>query len=226
MSYSDLVLRKIITRPVKCVPHKSYGIILYNLETQKWLMIQRKHTVEFLCIIKGRYPLSCIPEKLGRLTNRELNCIRDIINGGRDRYMKIILETYHKVKNIESTWTHFSYSISLISKCILMIENSNRELPYLWAKGNRNYNSDETDFGCAMRELEEESGITKLPDDMLVIDRITQYDNEKSQTFTTDCWICVIQAEIAIHMMETQYDDGMVILQLYRDKFGDSSVCG
>ena len=140
--------------------------VLNNLE---FCLIQRKHTVNYVQFIRGLYD-ECEIDKLiilfSRLTNEEYNKIK---NNTFDELWKDIWggnnnsqDDYNNSKN-KFNFTK-NYLMNIIDKIILKYDHPEWEFP----KGRKN--EDESDYDCAIREFEEETGISK--NDIIILDKL------------------------------------------------------
>lgn len=157
-------------------PITSYGIICYckiNNEI-KYLMIQRKDSLCYIEFIRGKYKMNDINYicKLFKfITNKEKS---KILNSDFDtlwkdlwkeydinKFKKEYLQSKRKFDKIKNGFEHndklidFNYIIDLSENNSAIYNETEWEFP----KGRRNLN--EHNIKCAIREFEEESGLSK-----------------------------------------------------------------
>jgi 8-oxo-dGTP pyrophosphatase MutT (NUDIX family) len=155
-------------------------------------------------LLRGRFPLSHTPEIVSKLTREESAIIERILEHGHTEYVKVMDAMYGTllVKDRETPWLHFTYASPLLRKSLDRYAEpayTKPTLPYLWAKGYKLYNSNETDIECALRELKEESGFTQLPSSCQILTTPIQYSQDGFfGTYTTICWIAIFPNEIPI----------------------------
>lgn len=168
---------------------RSYGLIVYNLKTKKYLMVRRKHTIDFLLLLQGRYRFSQLSLMLSKITLEEKNLLSEALlaNDFRALTLEVGFEITNQIK------TDKNDVLQILSRLKL-----NNQLEWYWPKGRRNY--DENAFACAMREFKEEVGIELTP----ALNKIENpiYQSE-SQTYNLDkimnyFWLYVIEDEIAL----------------------------
>lgn len=161
----------------KCLlPVLSMGIILFN-EKEELLMIQRRNTMAFIDIIRGRLPNfhhmnfdDRLSISLGEVTSSELsmllnNSFDDLWEflWGESRY-KRQREFHHAKKRFYCTRNNI---IKLTGNSLICGNYSSPEFSF--PKGRRN--SGESLKSCATREFEEETGYTK--NDYQLIDGVS-----------------------------------------------------
>ena len=155
-------------------PITSIGLIAFryfNSEMQ-YLMIQRKDSLGFVEFMRGKYPIhniEYIQNIFNEMTVSEKERIRtksfdDLWN---DLWGKWIGTNYRGEERI-SREKHKSLKDGIMNKNIIydvdyFINNSNTswvDAEWGFPKGRRNFQ--EKDLNCAMREFEEETGISKM----------------------------------------------------------------
>lgn len=177
----------------------SYGLIVYAKNTQRFAIVQRKHSVEFLLFMRGFYRLSYLPMLLSCITENEASIIKECLNRDFLFFSKIYLEelnlnkdglfyAYFRIKELES----------IIFNLLLKLDLSNNQLSWNWPKGRINSTDNkESCFDCAKREFIEETEIN-LPPPLYVS---SNYINKITKTFTdrgieSRYWIYIIPNEI------------------------------
>lgn len=191
--------RVILEAPFNNKVITSYGLIVYAKDTQRFAIVQRKHSVEFLLFMRGFYRLSYLPMLLSCITENEASIIKECLSRDFLFFSKIYLEelnlnkdglfyAYFRIKELES----------IIFNLLLKLDLSNNQLSWNWPKGRINStNNKESCFDCAKREFIEETEIN-LPPPLYVS---SNYINKITKTFTdrgieSRYWIYIIPNEI------------------------------
>lgn len=203
-------MRKIVSSPYKKSIPTTYGVMVVARDTGRWLMMKRKHSISLTTLLRGRFSLSHTPEIVSKLTNDECDIIERILQYGQVEYLKVMETVYgDMIKDKETPWYHFKHASDLIWRSLDKYAEpgyTKPQLPYLWAKGHKLFNTNESDIACAFRELGEESGFTYLPKGSITLDTPVSYSQEGFfGTYSTTCWICIFSNEISIP--DVNYDD-------------------
>lgn len=146
-------------------PIRSYGIILYRVTEEgkkKYLMICRKHTFGFTCIIRGKYS-SIYPEQIqtyvDSMTNYEKESIQCLTFGELWEYMWSGITNSRK----NHDKSHAEYKFNLVREVLLEAIAASptqwEEAEWEFPKGRMQ--QCESDLECALREFEEETHISK-----------------------------------------------------------------
>ncbi len=171
------------------LPITSYGIILfrYNNNQIEYLMIRRKDSFGYIDLLRGKYVLTNI-EQIQNIFNEmstdEKNRIKDndFITLWKNMWGETILNSQYKNEELSSQkkFENLKEGINQdISNNIInaeyFINNSHTkwdETEWEFPKGRRNHM--EKDLQCALREFEEETGISK--DYIKIIDNIIPFE--------------------------------------------------
>ena len=158
-------------------PVTSYGIICYHKDTNnniKYLLIQRKDSLCYIEFIRGKYnldKLDYICRLFKFITKNEKNIIKnnnfDFLwnklwkNYDINKFKKEYNESkkkFNKIKNgflLNDKWIDLNYILDKSQNNIEIYNKTEWEFP----KGRRNIN--ENNLKCAIREFEEETGLSK-----------------------------------------------------------------
>jgi hypothetical protein len=178
----------------------SYGLIVYAKNSKRWILTQRKHSVEFLLFIKGLYRLTHLPLLLSSITAGEKYIIKRCIDSNSSIFTDIYL---NELGLPSEDLVYASIRLTEVRPIISNLLNKlsiNNSLAWTWPKGRIHISYErETPFSCAMREFIEEVEI-KLPDPLMITDN---YLSETVKTITgrqieARYWIYVIEDEITI----------------------------
>lgn len=137
----------------------SYGVVLYNTTTDKYLAIRKRCTYAYSKILSGLYKDINQDNLLSQITVKE--AIKIILNTGNIiSFIKILEDA-----NIQ----YNSYTLDLalnkiktgnvVKKCkrLLLDGVLYKDIQLTWPKGNKNKR--ESNLDCALRELKEETSI-------------------------------------------------------------------
>lgn len=181
------------------LPITSYGIILfrYNNNQIEYLMIRRKDSFGYIDLIRGKYVLTNV-EQIQNIFNEmsmdERKRIKetDFTSLWKNMWGETILNSQYKNEELASQkkFETLKEGIQLDNHDIIynldyFIENSTtkwNETEWEFPKGRRNHM--EKDLHCALREFEEETGISKeylkIVENILPFEEIFIGSNHKS----------------------------------------------
>lgn len=177
----------------------SFGIVLHAYDTGRWLLVKRKHNVELMLFLCGRYMLSDIPAIISSLTCEERDVVAHCLTS-----REVFFETAKKRFNInrpatlECSWETAKRCTSLIKRALSIYHDEPGNVgKWLWAKGRQEAN--ESTFEAAVRELNEETGIDLSGVDHFICNQ-TISDTIASDHYnaTNLYWIVIIREEIAV----------------------------
>ena len=163
------------------LPIISYGIILTNRLTNKYLMIRRKNSFGYIDFMRGKYNINNkeqIQNLIDEMSNEEKD---DLLNYSFLQLWKNMWENikYKFEENIaEKKFNSLKYGITLDSSVISLkslIENTKTQWQgpeWEFPKGRKNYQ--EKLLECALREFEEETGYLKS--DLKIVDNILPFE--------------------------------------------------
>lgn len=184
----------------------SYGLIVYAQDTRRWIIVQRKHSVEFLLFIRGMYRLTHLPLLLAHITPTESDIINECLKEGPQMFEDLYLNTLGLCQEgLEYALIRMAESRTVTLNLLKVLELSNNTLSWTWPKGRLTYNHNdsnserETPFDCAKREFLEEVEID-LP---IPVSISNTYISEIVRTITgrnieSRYWIYIIPNEIAL----------------------------
>ena len=155
------------------LPITSYGIIPFTKidGVIKYLMIRRKDSVGYIDIIRGKYMLyykNYLKNIINVMTNEEKqNLLEKDFNElwntmwGNHCSVQYRNEKENAKKKLDSLkhGIHTNYSEFTLKSCIEESNTSWEENEWGFPKGRKNFQ--EKDLNCALREFEEETGISK-----------------------------------------------------------------
>jgi len=168
------------------LPVTSYGIILFRSSTEgiQYLMLRRKNSFGYIDFIRGKYVQNNL-EHLQNLFNemsiqeREEIKVNNFDTLWKNMWGDSIIGTQFKGEEIASQKKFESLklatNINEISVLDFLIENASTkwiETEWEFPKGRRNYQ--EKDLECALREFEEETGISKK--DIIIVENVIPFE--------------------------------------------------
>lgn len=184
--------RIVINSEFTSKPIISYGLIIYARDTERWLLTRRRHSIEFLLIIKGNYRISYLAMMIKNLTHNEVAELRKALY--EDGYfeklcIKMQLDVFHSSKLI------FNLNRNILIK--LLDKNTNSELKWTWPKGR--LNNKEQPFDCALREFSEEVECS-LPQASYISSTYIQDINRTYSSWILEnrYWLYVVENEFEI----------------------------
>lgn len=145
----------------------SYGIICFNRKTESYILIKRRYSISFFDFIQGKYIITNLnfiimlfenmtKEEKKLLLENDFNYLWGLLNDDQDSKNK-----YISARNKFYIMKDGIYNNNKIYNIEFLINNTEcKELEFEFPKGRRN--KYETDFECALREFQEETGI--IPD--------------------------------------------------------------
>ena len=207
-----LTNRLIISTPFFTKSTISYGLIVYSKNSKKWVLIQRKHSVEFLLFIKGLYRISYLPILINCITLNELQIINNCIND--EAYFKNLY-----IDILQLDITSFDYALirikenrQILTKILSSIKINDNILSWNWPKGRLYFKQPSTELNiqdtssnvetpleCAKREFLEEVEIT-LPPPLYITDNYISniIRTINGRNIESRYWIYIINDEIPI----------------------------
>ena len=175
-------------------PVISYGLIAHNKSSDKWLIIRRKNSPEFISILKGYYRLSYIDKLLDNLYDQEIKIINNIISGEdtfENVFDSVMLNNYLEPGGREYAIERW-YDLNLT--ILLNYHGFNNE--YLFPRGRVN-GKKEGCITCARREFIEETGIEinydSINTKLYVAESHTGTNGKK---YYAKYWYCELEEEI------------------------------
>lgn len=198
--------RLILNTPFSSRSTISYGLIVYAKDTKRWVIIQRKHSIEFLLFIRGLYRLTYLPLLLSQVTPNEADIIKSCLEGGPEVFKEVFLKTLDlDPKGLNYALVRMAESRSIAMKLLARFDLSSNQLAWTWPKGRQSYMGNpevsdrETPFACARREFMEEVEI-KLPPPLFISDSYlsSNFHTLTGRNIESRFWIYVIPNEIPI----------------------------
>ena len=204
-------LRLILDTPFTNKTIVSYGLIVFAKDTRRWIIVQRKHTIEFLLIIQGNYRISYLPLLMLNITQNEANLLKTCLNGDRSDFDQLYIEELNLNQDIEYGYLRFIENKSLLLKLIDNIVFKDNNLPWTWPKGRLDYyNSNhimETPFECAKREFNEEVD-TELPNASFISDQCLSEEliTINNRSIKSKYWLYIVDHQFNLNL-NIKYND-------------------
>jgi ADP-ribose pyrophosphatase YjhB (NUDIX family) len=167
------------------LPITSYGIIVFRLVNNniEYLMIRRKDTFGYIDFVRGKYSLNnlshlynvidemSIEEKKRILTLSFDVLWKEMWGDSNINYRIEEISSKNKFETIKSG-VYFNNELVTLQDIVLSSKTSWNETEWEFPKGRRN--PKEKDLECALREFEEETGISK--DNVVIIENIIPFE--------------------------------------------------
>lgn len=194
--------RLILDTPFSVRSTVSYGLIVYAQDTKRWVIIQRKHSAEFLLYMRGVYRLTHLPLLLSRITEQEAKIVTRCLKEGPDSFRSIYLDELDlPLSDLEYALIRMAETRNIVLKLLPKLDLSTNSLSWTWPKGRLTYSQveKETPFDCAKREFIEEVEIA-LPVPIFISDT---YISENVHTITgrnieSRYWVYIIPKEVTL----------------------------
>lgn len=173
----------------------SFSLIGYAKSTNRCVILQRKHSVEFLLILSGHYRPSMLLFLLPYITYEELTILHNLSINDDDFYHIYVHVIGLDKQDVDYALVRFIESKNIIHQ---YHNNNHVDLQWTWPKGRLNVEDKENGLLCAYREFYEETEI-KLPPPIYVSDKPVLVETIKTlscKTIETYCWLYVIEDEI------------------------------
>lgn len=175
----------------------SYGFMVYARDTQRWLVVQRKHSVEFILLLRGDYCYSHLPLIVPELTRAERSIVLSLLSCNVSTYARYLRQLGLEPDAAEHGHAQLLSHYDTLATLLANIDPRPFTL-WTWPKGRCGWS--ETPLACAMREYEEE---VSLP---FPTARSFISSSYYSHTFPTlqgadivsRCWLCVVDHEFPL----------------------------
>lgn len=201
--------RLIINSNFNIKPIISYGLIVYAKNTDRWVLVQRKHSVEFILYMKGWYELSYLSILLNNITLDEKYIIYNCLSKDPEYFINVYLnELYLPADDLSYALIRVYETYDIVINLINHINTCNNELSWNWPKGRiNNIPKKENSFDCAKREFEEEVEINLPPYTYLSDNYLTENINTVCRrNIESRYWIYVIDNEITIPEIKNNHE--------------------
>jgi hypothetical protein len=177
----------------------SYGLVVYAKNTKRFLLIQRKHSVEFLLFIRGSYRVTHLPLLLSCITMEEATIIKNTYIDKTLFLHLFLYELCFDKEHIDYAFVRFHESKDIVLTILNKVNVVTNTLSWSWPKG-RLHTSREAPFECAKREFVEEVEHF-LPDYIYISDN---YIGEIMNTIIgrnieSRYWIYIIEDEFTLY---------------------------
>lgn len=192
-SYEELPHRITISSPFSEKRIFSYGIIPYARDTGRWLIVQRKHTPAFVTILKGNYRNAYLRLLLQGITKEELEILRMMI-GHQELVYRYHNKIFTPVNHDEVRYAADRFLSPYFAHCLELSKDNPENSEWIWPRGRPKIHEDPLD--CAMREFQEETGVTI--DREVLISPVRFVESLRSlngRVYETTCWLAVFQTE-------------------------------
>lgn len=188
--------RIVLKTPFITIPVVSYGLIVTAEDTGRSLIVQRKHSADYINILLGLYRPSHLALMLSNITIDEAKMLLYVINNNKVR--ELIDDILPDHTDIEYKLTRLREDADLIRKILAQHQPIRSAPEWTWPKGRINYSKREPGFDCAKREFTEEVGV-ELPEATRIIEQPTQkFSSINGRRIETRLWRYYVQNEFKI----------------------------
>lgn len=135
----------------------SYGLKVQAKDTGRSLVVRRKHSAEFILIVKGIFRPSYLSFLVQGLVESERETLLQLLSYSRIQYL-----TYcSQVLRLPDPNSDYNFVVFHEHRVLLqqLLEGANvtkNTLRWSWPKGRLNYYAPEDEYACALREFQEE----------------------------------------------------------------------
>jgi len=181
-------------------PTTSYGLIVLSVETGRWVLVQRKHSAEFLVLIRGYYRLVHLPLLISKLMPSEVEHLKRAIaqlDYFEELYLKVLCQA---PDGLSYARLRFSELLELLPGLFSKIDVSSNTLSWSWPKGRPLVGHHKEDsLVAAKREFTEEVEV-ELPPPLLVSDQLIteQYLTIAGKLINAHYWLYLVGEEFPI----------------------------
>ena len=182
----------------------SFGLCVQAQDTKKWLVIKRRHSVEFCLLIRGSYQTSYLPLIIPKLHPEERAILRHLMTLKKIPYANFVIQELHLEHYNSNDNRGFHQLRNNRDVITQLLDNS----PYLeaslwtWPKGSKD-NLQDDNFETAKREFEEEI-LSPLPPS---INRISKSFVSKKTYYQRELhehiWTYIIANEFPLSQQQT-----------------------
>lgn len=172
----------------------SYGIIAFAADTKRWFVVRRKHSAEFMMILRGSYRPAHLFHLLTGVTREEITLLEKYIHGEKT-YKEIFSLVFPAQSNVDYGQLRFNESLTLIKTILNGVRETASPLEWVWPKGRPQ--SGEDSFTCALREFDEEAGVDLSSATYVSPRPLTEtLCTTMGRVFESRCWLYVLPYEI------------------------------
>jgi len=204
-SRESLPTRIIVNSPFSQRHLISYGLAVFALDTRRWLLVRPLTTPNFSSIVRGFYRVSELKNMTKHIVHVEreslLTCLRAKDSAKEFENLYARLFALHAPEEAAEDARDRAYALQrfldarreLLSalesdECAAVIE-------WTWPKGRRN-GANETNLETAVREFEEESGISSRDIHIITNEPLVEfYKSNNGRVYETQCWVGVVERE-------------------------------
>jgi ADP-ribose pyrophosphatase YjhB (NUDIX family) len=152
-------MRLVVDSPFAARPIVSHGLQIQALNTGRWAIVQRKHSAEYIMLLRGSYRRSHLSVLLPSITQREADRVRAALNNP-PVFAEVASDELRMLPSeIEYGYSRLRENHQLITDLLNKFDHTNNTLQWTWPKGQiefSNCSTRETPLACALREAAEE----------------------------------------------------------------------
>ena len=190
---SPMEIRHVVS--AKSFPRKhvhSYGLIVICEKTKECILVQRRHSAEFLLIMLGRYSYTELIISLEGITEEEAKVLTSVMYD-QMKFITMFREFFDFGTDSDAvaSYNRISSFRLQIEKKISLMKGAFGSLQWSWPKGRPH--ASETPLECAIREFMEEVEYDSLNGEMLDITHKTVLNTCNGKVLINTYWICIVQ---------------------------------
>lgn len=185
--YDALPNRIILSSSFQPKRHQSFGIMLYCISSDEWLLVRSKFSYAFNLIMSGMYRKSDLPYIVNQMNQSEMDIIKDLVNGTKhwnDVYVgNYAMMTQERFQQIKHT----------IRQMLVTVATKN-SVDWTFPKGRME--SKESPWECAHREFCEEAGFDISTTSAVLVNETPFHEHYTSfdhDVYETTCWFYIIK---------------------------------
>lgn len=196
-------LVKIVDSPFCYDATLSYGLIFYSRSTDSWLMVQRKHTIGLISILKNLYTPVAIPTYVSEMSSEECERILKILSLNYSDSYSLFVSYVQEVfgrdygRYTAESWKRLNRHKSLfLRSCEL--RNRQTYPDWGWPRGHPNKGEDPKD--AAFRELFEECNVGVIVSKYQILETPIEIEciSDSRYRYKYVYWVCIAEEEFSV----------------------------
>jgi hypothetical protein len=191
--YARFPGRKIVESPFKKKVDVHYGIVAFAADTQKWLILRRKSTPNFIYILQGRYRLSDLREIVAGITQKEFQVLQEATTDVS--LLGKLLDEYSPSLSVEDrvyAQERFLAAINTLNNWSETDFELRLESSWLFPQGPTQSKT-EHPIDCALRHFTQQTGISLGSSEISFFGQepMIYLGEDLGQRYETRCWVCI-----------------------------------
>ena len=204
--FEDFPICRVVHNPHRQRHITSFGIIAYCKSTDKYLLVQRRYSPNYLTLMRGAYRRSNLPKLIMGMCNDELKMVRRIIfrQINIHELLRIVYPGGDHEYSAMRFDNHENYILQLINKA-QSDKNIPDEAEWLFPRGRSE--KFESNIDTALREFREETGVN--PVNKNVVNKwpiVDYYKADNDFIYESRYWIIIYDDEPEIPKRFQSYE--------------------